>query len=276
LNVCSALGGVGDSVCESKTYDIDFLENGENYLINPADAPLFYEGDNNVYFMMHSDSDYNNTTPSMMAKLTYTFDKPTTTLSRAKGTVDNTENITLTCTNGTTGNCNQTYYSFNDTFDKPTTTYTLTNYTTSKKLNFTCTSGTTGTCTNTYVTINGTTYTNTYKFTLNGVGEYTITYYSTDDQNNTETPRTITESITSSTITRKTVGSGCGIISSFSLFGLLIIVVLGFLAMSIFITKDITISVVVTTIVALIIGAVILVFGANIVGIACNAAMTIA
>jgi hypothetical protein len=149
LNVCSALGGVGDSVCESKTYDIDFLENGENYLINPADAPLFYEGDNNVYFMMHSDSDYNNTTPSMMAKLTYTFDKPTTTLSRAKGTVDNTENITLTCTNGTTGNCNQTYYSFNGT---------------------------------TYYTYNT-------PFVLNN-GTYNIRYYSTADNNNTETINT--------------------------------------------------------------------------------------
>jgi hypothetical protein len=145
LNVCSQ----GDSVCESKTYDIDFLENGENYLINPADAPLFYLGDNNVYFMMHSDSDYNNTTPSMMAKLTYTFDKPTTTLSRAKGTVDNTEIITLTCTNGTTGNCNQTYYSFNGT---------------------------------TYYTYNT-------PFVLNN-GTYNIRYYSTADNNNTETINT--------------------------------------------------------------------------------------
>lgn len=109
LNVCSQ----GDSVCESKTYDIDALENGSTYTITPSNAPIFYSGDNNVYFMMHSDSAFENKTPSMMASLSYTFDKPTTSLTRTKGNTDNTEIITLTCTNGTTGNCNNTYYSYN-------------------------------------------------------------------------------------------------------------------------------------------------------------------
>jgi hypothetical protein len=127
LNVCSS----GDSVCESKTYDIDFLENGENYLINPADAPLFYEGDNNVYFMMHSDSDYNNTTPSMMAKLTYTFDKPTTTIL-VEG-LGSEKTITLTCTPSVLGACDKTYYNLSGTgYQEYTTPLTLTqpnNYT---------------------------------------------------------------------------------------------------------------------------------------------------
>jgi hypothetical protein len=122
---------VGDSVCESKTYDIDFLENGENYLINPADAPLFYEGDNNVYFMMHSDSDYNNTTPSMMAKLTYTFDKPTTTIL-VEG-LGSEKTITLTCTPSVLGACDKTYYNLSGTgYQEYTTPLTLTqpnNYT---------------------------------------------------------------------------------------------------------------------------------------------------
>lgn len=127
LNVCSS----GDSVCESKTYDIDFLENNENYLINPADAPLFYEGDNNVYFMMHSDSDYNNKTPSMMAKLTYTFDKPTTTIL-VEG-LGSEKTITLTCTPSVLGACDKTYYNLSGTgYQEYTTPLTLTqpnNYT---------------------------------------------------------------------------------------------------------------------------------------------------
>jgi hypothetical protein len=74
----------------------------------------------------------------MMASLLYTFDKPTTTLTHAKGTTDNTENITLTCTNGTTGTCNQTYYQINglgyNTYTNPFTiangSYTFTYYST--------------------------------------------------------------------------------------------------------------------------------------------------
>lgn len=145
LNICSN----GDSVCESKTYDFDNLNNGETYTITPANAPLFYLGDNNVYFMMHSDSDFNNKTPSMMAQLDYAFDAPTTNLTNQKGTVDNTRDISLACSNGLTGNCNNTLYSFN-----------------------------------------GSTYTTyTEPLTLN-TGTYTLYYYSTGDNNNTESINT--------------------------------------------------------------------------------------
>jgi hypothetical protein len=124
LNVCSS----GDTVCNSKSYDIDFLDNDEVFGIGPADAPLFYLGDNNVYFMMHSDSDFNNKTPSMMASLSYTFDKPTTSLSRTKGSTDNTEIITLTCTSGITGNCNTTKWSLNGiTYNNYSTPIVLSN-----------------------------------------------------------------------------------------------------------------------------------------------------
>jgi hypothetical protein len=178
LNVCSA----GDSVCESKTYDIDFLEDGETFTINPNDAPLFYAGDNNVYYMQHSDSDFNNKTPSMMAKLTYTFDKPTTTLNRTKGTIDNTEIITLTCTSGVTGTCDNTYYTVNGG--------TLTTYTTP----FTLTNGT-----------------------------YTITYYSTADNNNVET----TNSTTFQIATQPSKGA-CGMLN-ITVIILAAIIVLGIL-----------------------------------------------
>ena len=127
LNVCSN----GDSVCESKTYDIDFLEDGETFTINPSDAPLFHSGDNNVYFMMHSDSDYNNKTPSMTAKLEYTFDKPTTTIL-VKG-LGSEKTITLTCTPSIFGVCDKTYYNLNGAgYQEYTTPITLTqpdNYT---------------------------------------------------------------------------------------------------------------------------------------------------
>jgi hypothetical protein len=145
LNVCSN----GDTICDFKSYDIDVLANDENYTINPSNAPLFYLGDNNVYFMMHSDSDFNNKTPSMMASISYTFDKPTTNLTNQKGTVDNTRDISLDCSNGLTGNCNNTLYSFNGS---------------------------------TYTTYNN-------PLTLN-TGTYTLYYYSTGDNNNTESINT--------------------------------------------------------------------------------------
>lgn len=134
LNVCSS----GDTVCSSKTYDINFLADGETYTINPSDAPLFYEGDNNVYYMGHSDSNFQNTTPSLMNKLEFTFDKPTTTITRTRGIKDNTENITLTCTSGTTGACSTITYSINGgtsqtysgTFTLNSGTYTITYYST--------------------------------------------------------------------------------------------------------------------------------------------------
>lgn len=108
LNVCSS----GDSVCESKTYNIDDLNNGETYTITPSNAPLFYSGDNNVYFMMHSDSDYNNKTPSMTAKLNYTFDKPTTTYT-VEG-MGSEKTVALTCIEGSLSGCDKTYYSINN------------------------------------------------------------------------------------------------------------------------------------------------------------------
>lgn len=134
LNVCHN----ADTVCDSKTYDINFLADGETYTINPADAPLFYEGDNNVYYMGHSDSLFENTTPSLMNKLEFTFDKPTTTLTRTKGSADNTENITLTCTNGTTGTCSTITYTVDggatQTYSTPFTlsngSHTITYYST--------------------------------------------------------------------------------------------------------------------------------------------------
>ena len=107
LNVCSS----GDTVCDSKTYDLNFLADGATYTINPQDAPLFYQGDNNVYLMGHSDSLFQNKTPSLMAKLSYTFDHPTTILTTSQSGSTNTRTITLTCTNGTTGTCFSTLYS---------------------------------------------------------------------------------------------------------------------------------------------------------------------
>jgi len=228
-----------DGTSELKTYDYNFILDGNTKTISPIDAPLFKSGVNTIYVMnkndfnLLGDGNVQNTTPSLMSKLTLTFDKPTTT------------------------------YTINDQLNQ-------------KILTFTCTNGTTSNCTNTYITINGITYTNQFEFTLKGVGTYNISYYSTGTNNNTETTQTFTETITATQITQSGVSSGCQILNGFSLYIIGIIAILGFMALTFFTTKDLAISVLITTFITIVLGAVIMIFGANIVGIACKVALGIA